>query len=124
MGAWSVKPWGNDEAADWFANFWQDKDFSPIITLIENFDPANEDYCEFRAACYLLETLGRPYVWPSNRLDDLRPALTKAIEILENMVSPPDENWFFLEEWDNDPEMVEALEQQIAALTKNLNQLA
>lgn len=124
MGAWSVEPWGNDDAADWFGNFWQGKDFSPLVELIENFNPTEETYSEFRAACYLLEALGRPYVWPSEHLDNLRPLLTKAIEILENMVNPPDENWFFLSEWDEDPEMIDSLEKQIDNLRKNLNLLA
>ena len=50
MGDWSCKPWGNDEAADWFHEFWRSKDFTLLFDEIEEFDPRAERYDRARAA--------------------------------------------------------------------------
>ena len=62
MGAWNYNPWENDEAADWFQEFWKQQNFAVLINEISQFDPAEERYDAFRAACYLLQTLGNPYI--------------------------------------------------------------
>jgi len=47
MGDWSFKPWGNDDAADWFQRFWKTKDVDLIVDEIEHFDPKAERYPTF-----------------------------------------------------------------------------
>jgi len=116
MGDWSFAPWGTDEAADWFARFWRGEGVAPVLEEIERFDPREQRYESLRAAAYLLQTLGIAYVWPADRLPSLKPALDKAIAILENFLAPPDGDWGFLDLWSHDPGAVAAVEEQIAAL--------
>jgi hypothetical protein len=123
MGDWSFKPWGTDEAADWYAKFWKDKDISLLIQEIETFDPKDERYEAFRAAAYLLQTLGIAHVWPGRALAQLKPLLDKAIETLENFIAPPNEEWGFLDMWGNDPGVVEAVKEQIATLKERRAEL-
>jgi hypothetical protein len=120
MGDWSVEPWGNDEAADWYYAFWENCDFSMLINEINNFDVHEERFDSVRAACYLLETIGIVYIWPSDYIDDLEPILIKAINILKNMINPPDENWGFLDMWGNDDSVIEEVKRQISVLENRL----
>jgi hypothetical protein len=53
MGTWNYNPWENDEAADWFQEFWKQQNFAVLINEINQFDPTEERYDAFRAACYL-----------------------------------------------------------------------
>ena len=124
MGDWNTQPWANDEAADWFHRFWQQPDFSLLINEIRNFDPRAERYDSVRAASYLLQTLGIAYVWPVQHGDLLKPLLQEAITILSHMTDPPDDDWGFLDMWGNDPDIIQAVESQINALTLRLNELA
>jgi hypothetical protein len=124
MGDWSFKPWGNDEATDWFQRLWKGKDFTQVVDEIEQFDPRAEKYDQLRAAAYLLETLGNPYMWPSSQQGKLKPLLVKAIAILEKMVDPPDASWGFLDMWGNHPKVVESVREQIASLQARLDDLA
>ena len=120
MGDWSFKPWGTDEAADWFHMFWKTKDVQLLIDEIENFDPRAERYERLRAAAYLLQSLGIVFVWPAEHGDRLKPLLTKTIAILENFLAPPDRDWGFLDMWGNEPGVVEAVKEQIAVLKERL----
>lgn len=112
MGAWDVEPWDNDTAADWFGDFFDDLKIEKLQEAFKHYD----DYDTIRAACYVLQSLGRIYVWPGERLDDLKPLLEKGIEHLTNMIEPPNDDWDFLELWDDNPEVVESVRQQIAEL--------
>ena len=86
MGAWGEQPWDNDTAADWFAGFFEGVDVDArIAASLANDD---EDGCdEIRAACYILQTLGRVYVWPGD-LDKLGEHLRAGIAHLESMIDP------------------------------------
>ena len=46
-----------------------------LIEEIENFDETKETYDSFRAAAYLLQTLGIVYVWPAEYLNELKKLL-------------------------------------------------
>jgi len=124
MGDWSFKPWGTDEAADWFARFWKGKDISLLVQEIEGFDPRAERYERLRAAAYLLQTLGIAYVWPADQLSRLKPLLERAIAILENFIAPPGNEWGFLDMWGNDPAVIQEVKDQIAALKARRDDLA
>jgi hypothetical protein len=124
MGDWNVQPWANDEAVEWFYNFWKEHDFSVLINEIKYFDRREERYDSVRAASYLLQNLGVAYVWPSVHLKDLRPLLVQAISILSNMINPPDDSWRFLDMWGNSAEMIESVKRQIAVLETRLRDLA
>ncbi|QNH22944.1 hypothetical protein HEP73_03893 [Xanthomonas sp. GW] len=123
MGDWNTQPWANDEAADWFQRFWKAHDISLLIDEINGFDPSQERYDSIRAASYLLQTLGIAYVWPSRYLEDLKPLLESAIEILSNMLDPPDATWGFIDMWGDNPQVMEAVQEQIAALKVRLGDL-
>jgi hypothetical protein len=124
MGDWSFKPWGTDEAADWFHKFWKGKDISLLVDEIENFDPRAEGYERLRAAAYLLQVLGITFVWPVEHSGKLKPLLTKTVAILENFIAPPDDDWGFLDAWGNVPGVVDEVKEQIAALRQRLRDLA
>lgn len=114
MGAWGVEPWDNDGAADWFSGFFEGINVdSRIADALETDD----DYDQIRAAGYLLAVLGRPYVWPGDleRLDD---HLERAIELLTQMIAPDSE---FREEWDDDPEVIDAVRAELAELEARLD---
>ncbi len=66
MGSWDYKPWDNDSAADWFADLLQGS-FVEKIEETLNLDP-KKNYEEIRAACYVLIQLGRPYIWPYEKI--------------------------------------------------------
>ena len=120
MGDWSSEPWGNDEAADWFHKFWSTKDVDLIVNDIRNFDPENERYDSIRAACHILVATASPYVWPVDRREDRLPTISKAIEILESMINPPNDSWSFLEIWEHDEDVIKSVRGQIASLKEFL----
>jgi hypothetical protein len=112
MGTWGVEPWEDDEAADWFADMFQDLKVENIQAALQ-FD---DNFAEIRAACYVLQTLGRVYIWPVEHLDELKVLLDTGIELLTNILNPPDQAWDYLELWDNDPEIITSVQQQLAEL--------
>src|ERR1041385_8672519 len=103
MGAWGTEPWDNDGAADWFAAFFEGID---VPARLRNAFRYYDTYDEIRAASYILEHIGRIYVWPGTG-DELRELLDTAIELLTAMIDPDaqDEDIDFLELWDSDPEV-------------------
>ena len=123
MGDWGARPWETDEAADWFHVFWK-KGIVFLIDEIQNFDEKTQYYERFRAAAYLLQAFGSPYIWPVEHSEQLKPLLIAAISTLEKMIDPPDSGWAFLDLWDNDPDVIENVREQIAALKERLGQLA
>ncbi|OOW05669.1 MULTISPECIES: DUF4259 domain-containing protein [Pseudomonas] len=124
MGAWNYNPWENDEAADWFQEFWKQQNFAVLINEISQFDPAEERYDAFRAACYLLQTLGNPYIWPTEYLAQLKPLIEQAISILTQLIDPPNDEWGFLDMWGDSADVINAVEEQIDALKMRLGELA
>jgi hypothetical protein len=115
MGVWGNNPWDSDDAADWLADTL--KDLHLDERLDEVFAEPQDNYEAVRAAAYLLQVLGFAYVWPGD-LDRLDAHLTKAITLLESMIDPEstDEDMDFLELWDNDPEIIAAVQAQIIVL--------
>ena len=116
MGDWGHKAYENDEAADWFARFWESKNFGLIESTAANFDPKNENYDEIRAAAHVLACFGSPYAYPPDFLDKLRPTVLRVVWILENMIDPPSDEWTFLEIWENSLEIIAEVKRQIAEL--------
>ncbi len=55
MGAWGTSPWDNDDAADWFTDFFDGVDVDARIAAA--FDDEDE-HEQIRAACYMLNVLG------------------------------------------------------------------
>lgn len=119
MGAWGHKPWDNDTAADWFAGCFSGIDIDAKIDAA--FKYRYDNYDEVRAACYILEVLGRTYVWPG-KLDRLDDHLKKGLDLLRAMIDPEnDESQMdFLELWGNDPEVIDSVKEQIKGLTQRL----
>lgn len=115
MGDWGPRAWENDEAADWFQEFWKDG-WALVQKEIEEFDPTEEQYDSLRAAAYVLAAFGGSYLAPVAYLDKLRGWLVKTQEILGNMIDPPSEEWGFLDMWGNDPDVVTSVKDQIEAL--------
>jgi hypothetical protein len=116
MGTWGTNPWDSDDAADWFA------DALKGLKLDKKLDralagPEDDNYDAIRAAGYLLQVLGRAYIWPGD-LDRLDEHIGKAIKLLETMIDPEaqDEDMEFLELWDNDPDIISSVNGQIDAL--------
>ncbi|WP_416446917.1 hypothetical protein AB3K78_06360 [Leucobacter sp. HNU] len=114
MGAWGVSPWDTDGAADWFAEVFAGLDIDAHIAEAFQYD---DDYDRVRAACYLLAVLGRSTVWPGD-LERLDAHLERGIELLTDMIEPDSE---FLELWEDEPEVVEAVRAEIAQLEARLD---
>jgi hypothetical protein len=104
MGAWGEAPWDNDSAADWFGDLFDATKLADRVekTLKGDVEDAHE---EIRAAAYLLVALGRVYIWPVKELDR---HLELAIGKLEQIK--------VLDEYQQAPEFVVAIEQEIEAL--------
>jgi hypothetical protein len=122
MGAWGHEPWGNDLAADWFGEFFSG--ISADARIRKAFKDPN-DLCVIRAACYVLGSLGRVYVWPGD-LDKLGPLLDRGIELLSRMARPSAEDLEdddFLEYWDDDPEFLKSVKSQLRELRKRRAEL-
>ena len=50
--------------------------------------------------------------------------LDKAIDILGKMIDPPDDGWEFLEMWESDPGIVDAVRKQIGELRIRRSEIA
>lgn len=109
MGAWGVEPWANDSAADWFHDFFANLNVDAMRNVFKHYDA----WDEIRAACYVLQSLGRVYVWPAERLEDLKELLDMGINHLDKMLRPPSPDWDFLELWGETPEVIAAVNQQL-----------
>ena len=120
MGDWGYKAYENDEATDWFARFWESKNFDLLQSTAANFDPRNENYDEIRAVGHVLICFGSPYACPSDFLDKLQPTIRKVVAILENMIDPPSDEWAFLEIWESSPQIIDEVKRQIAELKEYL----
>lgn len=122
MGDWSAEPWGTDEAADWFYQFWRNNSLDIVISEIKNFDPRLENYESVRAACHVITCFGSAYAWPDEYADERKEIMQQAINILSNMLNPPNDDWGFLDLCSHDTEIIGNVEQQITNLKKMLTQ--
>ena len=112
MGAWGTEAWDNDAAADWFADFFEGFSLNAKIKEAFELEDGND---EIRAACFILGSLGRVYVW-NDDLDELKVLLERGIALLSKMIDAEDENNDFLESWDNNPEVIASVQEQIKEL--------
>ena len=113
MGAWDVQPWDNDTAADWFAAFFSGIDFDVRLDTAFQHD---DNYDEIRAAAYLLQTLGRIYVWPGD-VKRLGAHLDRAIHHLQLMLDPSCEACIELQEmWGSDTAVFDSIRTQVGEL--------
>ena len=83
MGMWDIKPWDNDEAADWYGDLMdscgiRQKWLQGIqSSLVDKADTV-------RAAVGLFVMLGRVYIWPIENYDeDLELTISKCEALLE-----------------------------------------
>lgn len=85
MGAWELKPWDNDGAADWFGDLFDETKLREKVLEGLNLDLG--DHEEIRAAATFLIYFGRPYTWPIEHLDeDLKLAIQKLEEVKKDEV--------------------------------------
>jgi hypothetical protein len=122
MGAWGFEPWDDDSAADWFHRFF--KGVNANARISRAFKDRN-NLPVIRGACFLLASLGRPYVWPGDP-EELKELLERGIELLSRIAKPSDEDRDdddFLEYWDDDPAFIKAVRVQIAELRKRRAEL-
>lgn len=113
MGAWGASPWDSDGAADWFTEFFEDIDVDARIAAALVYD---DEYDQIRAACYMLNTIGRIYVWPGD-LEKLEELLGRGIELLAAMLESDSE---FRELYEEDDAVIEAVEKELADLKERL----
>jgi len=113
MGAWGASPWDSDGAADWFTEFFEDIDVDARIAAALEYD---DEYDQIRAACYMLNTIGRIYVWPGD-LEKLEELLGRGIELLAAMLESDSE---FRELYEEDDAVIEAVEKELADLKERL----
>ncbi|MBF6670396.1 MULTISPECIES: hypothetical protein [Glutamicibacter] len=113
MGAWGASPWDSDGAADWFTEFFEGIDVDARIAAALEYD---DEYDQIRAACYMLNTIGRIYVWPGD-LEKLEELLGRGIELLAAMLESDSE---FRELYEEDDEVIEAVEKELADLKERL----
>ena len=117
MGAWGTAAWDNDAAADWFGDFFDGLDLNAKIKEAFELEDGHDEirHDEIRAACFILGSLGRVYVWKGD-LDELKVLLEQGIALLSKMIDAEDEENDFLESWDNDPEVIASVQEQIKEL--------
>lgn len=124
MGDWGAEPWSNDEAADWFHRFWKGGGISLVVSEINDFDTNRGSYDSFRAASYVLQAFGNPYMWPTDVRSDLNDLIDRSIHVLTYMIEPPSEDWEFLEMCENDQKVIASVRRQIEALERRRSDIA
>ncbi len=104
MGMWDIQPWGNDGAADWYAEFMESTKLrSQWLTAMQ--PGADGDPDQVRAAIAIFIMLGRVYVWPTEHLDsDLELSLTECRKLLA------------VEEYTESEELLEQISLELAEL--------
>lgn len=81
MGAWDIKPWDNDCAADWFDDLFDEVKLREKVIQTLKLDPGSA-HEEIRAATTFLIYFGRTYLWPIDHIeDDLKLAIRRLEEI-------------------------------------------
>ncbi|MGY5779581.1 hypothetical protein [Rhizobium sp. LEGMi135b] len=123
MGAWEFNPWDNDDAAGWFSKFLRGCDFQMLQKEFDDFSESDESkYDKIRAACYILQCLGNPYMMPGHNEMDVKELIERGILILSKMANPPDDSWTYLDMWGNEQGVKDSLESQIATLKLRLGE--
>jgi len=83
MGMWDIKPWDNDEAADWYGDL-MDKTGLRAHWLEGINSHLTDEADTVRAAVGLFLMLGRVYIWPIDNYDeDLEVTIIKAECLLD-----------------------------------------
>lgn len=84
MGMWDIRPWDNDQAADWYAGFMVQSNFRELWLAGINLQADSEDADAVRAAAALFMMLGRVYIWPIEHYDeDLALTISQLTKTLE-----------------------------------------
>jgi len=123
MNAWEFNPWDNDDAAGWFSKFLRGCDFQMLQKEFDDFSESDESkYDKIRAACYILQCLGNPYIMPRHNEMDVKELIEIAVLILSKMANPPDDSWTYLDMWGNEQGVKDSLESQIATLKLRLGE--
>lgn len=122
MAETDVYAWANDEAADWFHLFWKGGHFELVMDTILHFDVEQEEFDSVRAAIHVLCCFGSAYAFPVQYLEQKETLILASIEILNNMLNPPNDLWNFLESWDYDEGVIANLQKQIDDLQFILHQ--
>ena len=104
MGMWAFAPWDNDEAADWFGDFMDGTQLRREWLKGIGADPMDSPGV-VRAAAAVFIMLGRVYVWPIKTFDE---DLELTIQSLSSVAAN--------EEYAESPELVAAIEQEVAEL--------
>ena len=120
MGDWGSPVYEHDEAAEGVASVWESKVVDLLAPEVEQFDPSEENYDTIRAVAHVLIAFGSPYACPFSFIDRLYPTMQATLVILQNMLTPPNDTWSFLDMWGEDPGIVRELEQQIRDLQELL----
>ena len=92
MGMWDVRPWDNDQAADWFGDLMDRTQLRQEWLKGIKADPV-EDPEVVRAAAALFVMLGRVYVWPIKTFDkdlELTIARLSAVVAAGEFAEPPE----------------------------------
>ena len=112
MGAWGVKPWENDVAADWFSLCMKEVNTEFILDEAESI-LEKEDEDELRAISYLIGHLGKVNIWPSDMMDRVDRVKERLAQSLIKMLDTDSD---FLDLWDNDDIVVQELKKEIKLL--------
>lgn len=104
MGMWAYAPWENDQAADWYGDLMDRTQIRKEWLKGIKADPVASPEV-VRAAAALFIMLGRVYIWPIKTLDE---DLELAIDSLSKVSAT--------EEFAESPELVQAIEQEVAEL--------
>jgi hypothetical protein len=108
MGAWGEEPYDNDTAGDWFDDTMDKMKIAKRVEKALKSKWENEQ----RAAAYLLEQLGRVYIYPIDHLErHLAMASVRMQQILD------DKEW--IGDWKNPRAIRASLRKQIKHLEAN-----
>ena len=99
MGAWGIKAWENDEAADWFGAFMEKVDTNFILEEAERMLKTSDDFDGIRAIAYVLGHFGKVYIWPIEEIDRMKDVKGQVLAYLESMIKEDSE---YMDMWDND----------------------
>ena len=89
MGSWNSLPWGNDQAADCLADFFEETQIAEKTRDLLLRNDVSHD--EVRAVAGLIVLLGRTYMWPtSSRKEITELAIKRLKEIKGHYKQYPD----------------------------------
>lgn len=109
MGAWGVKAWDNDTAADWFGDT-----LEPVAEEVEKLLRLPVDrshYDKYRAAAWLLIKIGQNFVY---NIDFLEEHLSELLARLQTIRA--DKEW--INTWRNEDNIIKEIDKQIALIQK------